>query len=410
MSGLLAGERAAARERSAAGARAGFWLVALAFAVTMAFSAIPTPLYVLYQERDGFGPAVVTVVFAVYAVGVIASLFLVGHLSDRLGRRRVLLPGIAAAMASGAVFLAWPSVPGLLVGRLICGVAVGMVTATATAWLTELHALVHPGASTGRAELVAVLTNVGGIGFGPLVAGLLAQYAPDPLHLPYWTWEGLLLVALLAVRVAPETVSPPPERPAYRPQRVSVPAGARGQFVAAGATGIVSFAVLGLFTSLAPGFLAGTLHHRSHALAGAVTFLVFAATGAGQLLLAPAPPRRQLVAGIGGLAGGIVLVTVAVWLPSLALLLAGGAVTGIGAGGAFRAAVSTVIGIAPAQTRGEALAGLFLASYVGLAVPVVGLGIATQALSLKDALLGFAAVLLALLAVVAKLLLGPGRT
>src|ERR1700759_2703854 len=98
--------------------RAGFWLVAYAFTVTMAFSAVPTPLYVLYQARDGFGSFTLTLIFAAYAVGVALSLLLAGHLSDRAGRRRMLAAAIAVNLASGVVFLTWISVPGLLVGRL----------------------------------------------------------------------------------------------------------------------------------------------------------------------------------------------------------------------------------------------------------------------------------------------------
>jgi hypothetical protein len=112
--------------------------------------------------------------------------------------------------------------------------------------------------------------------------------------------------------------------------------------------------------------------------------------------------HRQLTIGLSALALGLVLVTVAVWLPSLALLLAGGVLAGGGAGAAFKGTISTVISIAPPQARGEALAGLFLAAYIGLAVPVLGLGLATQLLSTQTAVLGFAVVLLAVLAVVSR--------
>ena len=117
-----------------AGAGAGFWIVGFAFAVAMAFSTVPAPLYVLYQARDQFSALLVTVIFAAYAVGVIASLFLAGHISDWLGRRRMAVVALAINMLSGLIFLAWPSVPGLIAGRAICGVSIGMLTATATAY------------------------------------------------------------------------------------------------------------------------------------------------------------------------------------------------------------------------------------------------------------------------------------
>jgi MFS family permease len=371
---------------------------------------------VLYQARDGFGSFTLTLIFAAYAVGVALSLLLAGHLSDWAGRRRMLAVAIAVNMVSGVLFLTWPTVPGLLVARFVSGVSIGLLTATATAHLTELHragrregsvASGSPGGSGGRANAVSTAANLGGIGLGPLLAGLLAQYAPDPLHLSYYVVEGLMLAGLLGLALVPETVTRPDPRPAYRPQRVSVPPASRQAFWAAGATAAVMFSVFGLFTSLAPSFLAGTLHERSHALAGVTAFAVFGAAAVSQILLARVSLRRLLGLGIALLVAGLAAVTVAVWLPSLALLLVGGLVAGAGAGATFKGAVATVIGIAPEQSRGEALAGLFLAAYLGLAVPVIGLGIATQYLSAPDALLIFVAALLVALAAVSRRLFRP---
>jgi MFS family permease len=381
---------------------AGFWIAGYAFAVTMAFSTVPAPLYVLYQARDHFAALMVTVIFAAYAIGVVASLFLAGHVSDWLGRRRIALLALAIGMLSGLVFLAWPSVPGLIAGRVTCGISVGMLTATLTAYLSELHAAARPGQPRARAEITAAAANLGGLGVGALFAGFLAQYAPDPLHLPYLVSEILLLAGALALAAVPETVTRPHPRPRYRPQRVSVPAEHRSQFYAVALAAVAAFALFGLFTSLAPDVLAVTLHIRSHALAGFATFAVFGAAALAQIAVSRMALRRQLGLGLAALAAGLVLVTVAVWLPSLALLLIGGALAGGGAGAAFKGSISTVISIAPPQARGEALAGLFLAAYLGLAVPVLGLGLATQFVSTPTAVLGFAAVLLVVVAVVGR--------
>jgi MFS family permease len=374
-----------ARPAGSTGHRAGFWLVGLVFLLTMAFSAVPAPLYVLYAARDGFGPLMVTVIFAAYAAGVIASLFLAGHLSDWLGRRRMAATAVAVNLVAGVLFLTWPTVPGLLIARVISGISIGMLTATATAYLSELDAA--------------------GLGFGPLVAGFLAQYVADPLQVPYLVFEALMLIGLAVLALVPETVPRPPARPAYRPQRVSVPADQRPLFFAAGAAAAAGFALLGLFTSLAPGFIAGTLHDPSHALAGTATFAVFGAAAVAQVVLGRAGLRRQLAIGMGVLLLGLALITAAVWAASLALLLAGGVLAGSGVGALFKGAVSTVLGIAPPGARGETLAGLFLAAYLGLAVPVVALGVATELLSARTAVSGFAAVLAAAVVLVSRPLL-----
>ncbi|KAA9160250.1 MFS transporter [Amycolatopsis acidicola] len=379
----------------------GFWLVAYAFAVTMAFSAAPAPLYVLYQAKDGFGPFSVTLVFAAYAVGVLVSLFLAGHVSDWTGRRRVLVPAVLVNVLAAVIFLAWTSVPALLVARFVSGISVGMLTATATAHLTELHLTARPGASRTRADLVATAANLGGIGLGPLIAGLLAEYVGDPLRVPYLVFQALMLLGALAVVLVPETVEPV-ERVRYRPQKVTVPREARGLFFAAGAAALAEFAVFGLFTSLAPGFVSGTLHQSSHALAGFVSFAVFGAAALAQVLLARLPVRSQLRAGFTLLLTGIVVVTIAVWQPSLWLFLLGGVLAGGGAGAGFKGGVSTVLSLAAPESRGEALAGLFIAAYVGLTVPVLALGLATQFMPVKVALLGFAILLAVILVAVAR--------
>ncbi|MHB1432690.1 MAG: MFS transporter [Streptosporangiaceae bacterium] len=385
-------------------AAAGFWIVGYLFAATMAFTTLPAPLYVLYQARDHFGSAMVTVIFAAYAAGVVVSLLTVGHVSDWLGRRPMVAVAVAINMAAGLLFLAWPTVPGLLVGRVVSGVSAGLLTATATAFLADLHGAARPGAPQARAEAVAAAVNLGGLGAGALLAGILAAYAALPLALPYLVSEGLMIAGAIALVLVPETVARPEHRPRYRPQRVRVPAGQRSLFYAAGLAAAVTFALFGLFTSLAPGFLSGTLHQPSHALAGAATFVVFGAAAAAQIWVGrlPVSPGRQAVLGLSALAAGLAAVTAAVWLSSLALFLVGGAIAGAGAGAAFKNSIATALAIAPEGARGETLAALFVAAYLGLTVPVVGLGVATQMLSTRAAVLGFAAVLIAVAGLVSR--------
>src|SRR5690242_5562564 len=165
--------------------RRAFWMVAFAFLAVMAFSAVPSPLYGLYRARDHFSLFMLTVIYAVYAVGVIGALLLGGHLSDWYGRRRLLLPSLGLTSVSAIVFVVSKSLAGLLVGRLLNGIAIGIIVSTATAYLTELHAVGRPHATPRRAQLVASAIPVGGIGIGPLLAGILAQWVTHPLTVPY---------------------------------------------------------------------------------------------------------------------------------------------------------------------------------------------------------------------------------
>ena len=371
----------------------GFWVATLAFLVNMGFSAVPTPLYVLYQQRDHFSTIMITVVFAVYAIGVILSLFLAGQVSDWIGRKRVFVPALLVNAVSALIFLAIPSLPVLLLARVVSGVSVGLTTATATVYLAELHARRPAGAATPRrAQNVATAANLGGIGLGPLVAGLLAAYAPQPLRLPYLVFLVALLVLTVLVALSPETTEVPEPKPAYRPQRIAVPRHARGTFFAATATAIAAFAVYGIFNSLAPSFLAVTLHQHSHALAGAVAFAAFASGAVTQLALSKAGTATTLRVSVLLLIPGLVLLSAGMWVANLALFVVGGVVVGAGAALAFRGGLAAAASTAPPESRAEVLAAFFLGAYIGLSVPVVVLGIATQYVSARGSMVVFAAV------------------
>lgn len=378
----------------------GFWIAAAAFLVNMGFSAVPTPLYVLYQQRDHFSALMVTIVYAVYAVGVVASLFLGGHLSDWMGRRRIFVMAIAANVASAIIFIFEPSLAGLIVARIVSGISVGLTTATATSYLAELHLRARPEAAGRRAEVVATASNLGGIGFGPLAAGLLAQFASDPLQLTYVVFGAVLVILAVSVASSPETVLRPDSRPIYHPQRIAVPAQARRTFFAATFAGMAAFAVYGVFNSLVPSFLAGTLHENSHAVAGAVAFAAFAAGAVAQIAQARIPNRALLRRSVPTIVVGLGLLAGAMWAGDLVMFVIGGVITGAGAGMVFKGSLTAAASVAPDGSKAEVLSGFFLGAYVGLSIPVVGLGVATTYAPAKDVMLVF--VVLAAVAIAAS--------
>jgi predicted MFS family arabinose efflux permease len=386
----------------------GFWVIAAAFLTVMAFSTLPTPLYALYQQRDGFSTTLITVIFAAYAVGVMASLYLAGHVSDWLGRRRVILVAIVVELLAAVLFLVWPEVPGLLVARFISGVGVGILTATATAHLGELRAIARPGEDSRFSGSVSSFVNIGGLAIGPLVGGILAQWVRSPLVVPYLVFVVLLAVAAVAVAFVPETVERQDEHHAYRPQRVSLPRESRSRFTSAGAAAFTAFAIFGLFTSLAPTFIAGTLHDTSRFDAGTVTFAVFGAAAVAQLLTArmSVPAQLRLAATFMGV--GLIAMSVGVLVVNLPVFIVAGIIAGAGVGVQFRASIAVAASLATPQSRGEVLAALFLIAYVGLAVPVLLVGLALAFLSSTAVLVGFSAIVL-VLAVTATLTMSRRR-
>jgi MFS family permease len=371
--------------------RAAFWLLALILTVTMLGTTLPTPLYDIYQGRWHFSAAIVTVTFAVYAAAVIATLLLAGRASDQAGRRRVLAVALGASALSTIVFILAPDVGALIVARIVSGLSAGLMTGTATAALTELA----PASASRRASLVATAANMAGLGLGPLVSGLLAQYAPDPTKLVFEVYLAVLAAAGLILLLVPETV-PHRTRPALRFTGLGIPERGRGEFIAAGVAGFAAFALLGLFSSLVPGFIAGQLHQPSHAVQGAVVFLLLAVGAASQVALSRFASRRVVLAGLGLLLAGLALIVAALAISAMGLFLAGTVAAGVAVGAIFLGSLATANRLAPAGRRGQTLSAFFVACYAGLVIPVVGVGVLSGLTGTFTAVLTFSALLAAL--------------
>ncbi|WP_269450320.1 MULTISPECIES: MFS transporter [Kitasatospora] len=378
---------------------------AAAFAVCMAGTTLPTPLYGLYQERIGFSELMVTVVFAAYAFGVIGVLLLFGNVSDAVGRRPVLLAGLALGAASAVAFLTEQGLAWLFAGRLLSGFAAGLFTGTATAYVLELA----PPERKGRAGFAATAANMGGLGCGPVLAGLLAQYTARPLTLPFAVHLVLLAASFAVVRALPETV--PGARPARtaRPRRPTLPAEVRGVFVPAAVAAFAGFSLLGVFTSVAPAFLAEELGVRNRALVGLIVAGAFFASTVGQLLVPRLGTRRAVPLGCLVLIGGMGLLALSLSTRTLVPLLAAALVGGTGQGMALRGAVGEVAAAAPAAHRGGVLSALFVVAYLGISVPVIGVGLLAGPLGLPDAGLVFTACMAVLAAAAGAFLLRRAR-
>lgn len=357
-----------------ASARAGFWIVAAVFAATMAYSTVPTPLYPLYEQSDGFPVSLVTVIYSAYAVGVIVSLYLFGHISDWFGRRPMILIAVAISLVSGVMFLAWPETAGLVAARLVNGVSIGIMSATATAYLGEVRAVAAPTEKPAFATSVAGAANLGGLALGSLIGGAMAEVLPDPLVLPHVLFLVLLTVALVAVAAVPETVARPAKAPRYRPQKLSVPRADRSIFLVAAFGAFAGFAVFGLFSSLIPTFLGGEFEDRDHLLAGISVFAIFGASAVGQLALAGARLRTQLTVAVLACTVGLVGVATGAILVQIALFLGGGVIAGLGVGLLFRGAIGTSLAIAEPGHSAETVALLFLIAYLGPVIPVLAVG------------------------------------
>ncbi|MFB7277757.1 MFS transporter [Streptomyces hydrogenans] len=391
-----------------AGDRRG-WLRCLlggaVFVVCMAGTTLPTPLYPLYQEKFGFSELTVTVVYAVYAFGVIGVLLLAGNASDTIGRRPTLRWGLAFAAASAVCFLCADALGWLYAGRLLSGLSAGLFTGAATAYVMELA----PPGGTARATLVATAANMGGLGCGPLLAGILAEYAPEPLLLPFAVHLALVAVSALVLQWLPETVAERRPLSAVRPRKPALPARVRAVFVPAAVASFAGFALFGVFTSVSPAFLARYLHVDNHAVSGIVVALAFFASTAGQVAAGRVGPSRSLPLGCAVLFAGLVLLAVALATDLLVFIVLAALVGGTGQGLAFRAALSAVAAASPPDQRAAVISSLFVVAYTGISIPVIGVGLLADPLGLEGAGLVFIACMLVLVASAGAYLLRRAR-
>jgi MFS family permease len=366
-----------------AGSVTGFILAVAAFFVAMVGTTLPTPLYPLFEQRYSFGSLLVTVIFAIYAFGVIAGLILFGNLSDRIGRKPPLVLGLVLSAASALLFLLAHSLAPIYAGRIVSGLSAGIFTGTATAYIIDLA----PAGRRRFASFVAVFANLGGLGTGTLLSGLLGQWTQDPLRTPFAVHLGLVVLATAGLLLVPETVRR--QRLSFRLQRLGVPAEVLGVFVRAALAGVAAFAVSGVFSSVAPEFLGVGLHHHTPALAGLLVFVLFLMSVAGQGLVFRL--SNALAAGCGLLVAGAALLAISLAGDSLTALFTSAAVGGLGQGVVVSAGLAAIAERAPAERRGETASSFFVVLYLGLSLPVIAAGVAIHYTSLRSAGIGFCA-------------------
>jgi MFS family permease len=351
---------------------------------------LPTPLYAVYRQQFGFSNVVLALVFATYAIVLIPSLLLFGQLSDRLGRRRVVALGLGAAVLGSVLFAFAQSVAWLFVARGVQGAALGATAGTAVAALVELE----PAADAGRAAMGAVLGQAGGAAVGPVLAGVLAEWAPAPRVLPYLV--GLTVTAVVGVAVlrAPEPSVP---SGSWRLQWPSVPAISRGRFARAGLTGAAVWAVGALYLSVVPTYASQLLGTRNLALLGAITSCMLGVACVAQAFAVRSrlTPGRSQLAALGLLVAGLAALVAAFPAHALALVLLAALLSGLGVGLGYFGSQADVNQLAPAERRGEVTAAFITCIYTGVAVASITVGLLSNVLSLFGAVMVTASVIAA---------------
>ncbi len=371
---------------------AGFWLVAGAIAAFFAASSAPSPLYVVYQARWHFSAVTLTVIFAIYALALLVTLLCVGGLSDWVGRRPVLVGALVLEVLAMAAFLAAGGVTGLVLARVVQGVATGAAAGVLSATLVDLQ----PGGRAGLAAAVNAAAPPAGLAAGALLSGALVQHAPAPTTLVYAVLAVVFVLLLVSVALLPEPVSRRAGAVASLRPRVTVPAAARPALRAAAPVLISTWAVGGLVLSLGPSLAAGVLGVHDHLVGGLVVTAMTGCSAVASLGVRQREPRATMVGGSLVLAVGVAVVLVALGTGSLAVFFVSLAVTGVGFGTAFVGAFGSVASLAGPHQRAELFAALYVLSYVAFGLPAVLAGLAVPSLGLRPTATAYGAVVIAL--------------
>lgn len=375
--------------RSAANRGHGpFWASAYTLLILLTGTNLPTPLYRGYEQTFGFSPLMVTFIFAAYVGALVPSLLITGSLSDAIGRRRVLLPAMFLAALGSLAFALASSVVWLFTARILQGVAVGIASGALTAVLSELE----PNGNRRRAALVATVSSLGGLGTGPILAGVLAQYAPAPHVLPF-----ALEIALLApAAVAMASLSD--KRPAtkWRPRRPSIPAAVRDAFAVSGTANFIAFSVIGLFLCLVPAYVVKLSGSTNLAIAGGAVTLMLACSVAAQIIAYGGDPIGLQITGMALLSIGLALLAVAGSASSIALLLIASLIGGMGHGMTFLGGLTEINRLAPPDRHADVLSSFYVVVYLGVGVPVIGVGFLAATFGLLAAVQAFAGVVVPL--------------
>ncbi|HET6311028.1 MAG TPA: MFS transporter [Candidatus Nitrosotalea sp.] len=355
-----------------------FGAITAIFVLFAAAASAPTPLYVVYQREWGFSDTTLTVIFAVYVLGLIGSLLVLGALSDYVGRRPVLAAAIALEAMAFVLFLFAGNVTVLLVARVAQGIATGAAFTTLGATLVDLN----PPHSPGRAGLVNGVAPISGLALGAVGCGALVQLAPFPTHLVFAVLLVGAAVAGVVVALMPETAARRPGALASLKPLLGIPARLRPDVYALVPIIVASWALGGLYLSLGPSVAAGIFGLRNHLIGGLVVTLLCGTGAVTAVALRSWPTKRVLGISAITLAAGTALTLAAVEVHIVALAGAGTVVAGVGFGASALASFGTLARLAEPGERSELLAVALVIAYLAFSLPAVAAGFASTSFGL----------------------------
>lgn len=368
--------------------RSSLVFLAITLLTFLAASSAPTPLYHLYQEGLHFSAGMLTLIFGVYALSLLAALLTVGSLSDHLGRKPVIFTALILNMLAMLLFINEGSVAWLIAARTLQGFATGMATAVLGAALLDTDRQQGP--------LVNSVAPLLGMACGAMGSSLLVEFAPLPTQLIYCTLFVLMLLQAVYVWRLPETVSRIPGALASLRPTLHVPPQARRALWLSLPVDVAVWAMGGFYLSLAPSLVRAATGSTSNLIGGG---LVAVLTLSGALMiftLRNRPADKVLRLGAGLLAVGVALILTAVHSASLPLFFIATLIAGSGFGAGFLGALRSVVPLALPHERAGLMSAFYVLSYLAFCLPSLLAGNLIRSFGLIVTTDGYGAVLILL--------------
>lgn len=366
---------------------AGFRITLAGMAVMMAGASAPSPFYPDLQQEIGFSAAMLTAIFAVYTVALLASLLVTGSLSDHVGRRPVISAGFALLAISLVMFWQAQSVSALMWARVLQGVAAGMLLSAISAAVVDLEPRHRPGSAAVWNSVVPLA----GLAAGALVAGVLM----DLTVMAETEVFGALTVAYVlfaaVIWLVPETAPRHEGVWASLKPRIGVPESARKAFWRSAPAVIAGWATGGLYLALGAPIVKHVFGAEDHVTQAIVIVLLCSAGALACYLARGHSSRRVTLYGTSALALGTAATLAAIAAQSLPAYLAALAIAGTGFGTCFYGVLRSIVPVVKPEERGELFAALFTLSYLAFGLPTVLAGVAVGLFGLTPTTLGYGA-------------------